>query len=239
MRFQVRRANLKFETYYTRQRICETDAEIRTALDVMRTNLPAAFRLNTSRPGVARRLRKILKSGKLWRADPETAAKASPVDPSETIWRLDHDRFRIGRRLESPENNDLHDFLFYERQLGNLLRQELVSQVPVLMLDIKESDKILDMCSSPGSKTCQVIELMHKDAAGRIPTGAIVANEYNAGRCHKLASGVRIHGSPCLILVNHDGRAMPEIYETDDDGKRKTVRWVPWNLSRRLSRVFF
>ena len=43
----------------------------------------------------------------------------------------------------------------------NISRQELVSMIPVFLLDVQPHHKILDMCASPGSKTKHVLEIMH------------------------------------------------------------------------------
>lgn len=39
--------------------------------------------------------------------------------------------------------------------------------IPPLLLDIKSYHKVLDVCAAPGSKTMQIIEMMHND--GKIP----------------------------------------------------------------------
>lgn len=35
--------------------------------------------------------------------------------------------------------------------------------IPPLLLDIKSHHKVLDVCAAPGSKTVQIIEMMHCD----------------------------------------------------------------------------
>lgn len=40
---------------------------------------------------------------------------------------------------------------------GNITRQEAVSMVPPLALNVLPHHKCLDMCAAPGSKTSQVI----------------------------------------------------------------------------------
>lgn len=35
--------------------------------------------------------------------------------------------------------------------------------VPPLLLDVQPDHLVLDACASPGSKTTQIIEIMHKD----------------------------------------------------------------------------
>ena len=55
----------------------------------------------------------------------------------------------------------LHNFLISETESGNISRQETVSMIPPLVLDVKPHHKVLDMCAAPGSKTGQLIEAMH------------------------------------------------------------------------------
>ena len=53
---------------------------------------------------------------------------------------------------------------------GNISRQETVSMIPPLVLDVKPHHKVLDMCAAPGSKTAQLIEALHSQE-GVIPEG--------------------------------------------------------------------
>ena len=54
--------------------------------------------------------------------------------------------------------------------LGNISRQESVSMIPPLVLDVKPHHKVLDMCAAPGSKTAQLIEALHAQE-GTLPEG--------------------------------------------------------------------
>lgn len=46
--------------------------------------------------------------------------------------------------------------------------------IPAVLLDLKQSDIVLDMCAAPGSKTSQMMEIQ-----GNMATGGIVANVDN------------------------------------------------------------
>jgi 16S rRNA C967 or C1407 C5-methylase (RsmB/RsmF family) len=48
-----------------------------------------------------------------------------------------------------------------------LHRQEAVSLLPVLFLDVKCDQRILDMCAAPGTKSSFALDLMALDAAAR------------------------------------------------------------------------
>lgn len=86
--------------------------------------------------------------------------------------------------------------------------------IPPLLLDVKPHHKVLDMCAAPGSKTAQIIEMLHKPgeetSAG---DGVIVANDVHNKRCYMLVhQSKRLH-SPCTIITNHDAGNMPNFYE--------------------------
>jgi multisite-specific tRNA:(cytosine-C5)-methyltransferase len=41
---------------------------------------------------------------------------------------------------------------------GYITRQEAVSMLPPLFLDVRPEHRVLDMCAAPGQKTAQLIE---------------------------------------------------------------------------------
>ena len=47
--FHLTKHNEKFDKFFSHQKICETEEEWQHCQGVMRTDLPQAFRLNTSR----------------------------------------------------------------------------------------------------------------------------------------------------------------------------------------------
>lgn len=62
---------------------------------------------------------------------------------------------------------------------GKIYLQSLASQVPVLVLDPKPGDSILDLTAAPGSKTSQIAALQKRQ-------GILYANEQNKPRFFKL-----------------------------------------------------
>jgi 16S rRNA C967 or C1407 C5-methylase (RsmB/RsmF family) len=52
---------------------------------------------------------------------------------------------------------------------GNISRQETVSMVPPLLLDIESHHKVFDMCAAPGSKTMQIVEMLHAGDSHTVP----------------------------------------------------------------------
>jgi hypothetical protein len=53
---------------------------------------------------------------------------------------------------KNPDFRRFQSFLVYETEVGNISRQESVSMLPPLFLDVQPHHKVLDMCAAPGSK---------------------------------------------------------------------------------------
>ena len=88
-----------------------------------------------------------------------------------------------------------------EHLLGYYYIQELSSMLPVIALQPKEGDIILDLCAAPGSKTTQSASLMQNK-------GTIIANEVNMGRLMVLASNLERCGVTNTIISRKDGVAL-------------------------------
>jgi len=88
-----------------------------------------------------------------------------------------------------------------EHLLGYYYVQEIASMLPVLVLNPKENEKILDLCASPGSKTTQMAATMKN-------SGLIIANEVKFGRIKILASNLERCGVMNTIITKRDGTAL-------------------------------
>jgi len=117
-------------------------------------------------------------------------------------------------------------FLVSENSVGNISRQEIVSMIPPLLMDIKPEHTILDLCAAPGSKSAQIVELLHKGEESKIKqvqlgeskhedegrsTGLLIANDVNYQRAQMLVHQVKRLNSPNLIVMNHDATLFPSI----------------------------
>ena len=101
--------------------------------------------------------------------------KSTDLPSSPIVWQCSqHSRWDL-RSKKATDLKILQDFITNQRACSNLSRQELVSMAPVFLLDIQPNHRILDMCSSPGSKSRHVLEIMHTKLATssdlQIPTG--------------------------------------------------------------------
>jgi hypothetical protein len=54
----------------------------------------------------------------------------------------------------------IHNLVMELGDCGLLTRQEIVSMLPPLLLDVQSHHVIFDMCAAPGSKTAQLLELI-------------------------------------------------------------------------------
>ena len=90
---------------------------------------------------------------------------------------------------KNPGLKKLQRFINACSDAGLLTRQELVSMLPPLFLDIQENDIVLDICAAPGSKTSQMIEhqLSHSKSKSLVKMkGGVVANDADNKRAFML-----------------------------------------------------
>lgn len=90
-----------------------------------------------------------------------------------------------------------------EHLLGYYYVQEISSMLPMLALQPKEGDFVLDLCSSPGSKTTQAAAMMNNG-------GTIIANEISLGRIGILNSNLERCGVANTIVTRKEGVALCE-----------------------------
>ena len=91
--------------------------------------------------------------------------------PNELAWQVELSRQDVRKNVHFEE---FKQFLIHNTENGNLNRQEAVSMIPPLVLDVQPHHKILDMCASPGSKTAQLIEMLHQDKSNPTPSGTFI-----------------------------------------------------------------
>ncbi|MFH1310982.1 MAG: RsmB/NOP family class I SAM-dependent RNA methyltransferase [Nanoarchaeota archaeon] len=103
------------------------------------------------------------------------------------------------RKLQELEPGELGRSL--EHLLGYYYVQEIASMLPVLVLEPKPNEIVLDLCASPGSKTTQIAAKMQN-------TGTIIANEISLGRIKILASNTERCGVTNTIITKKEGTAL-------------------------------
>lgn len=148
---------------------------------------------------------------------------ALPWYPNENAWQMELTRKDIRR---SEAFYKLHNFLIAETSAGSISRQEAVSMIPPIVLDVQPHHKVLDMCAAPGSKTAQLIEYLHAGATTGIPSGYVVANDVDNNRCYMLVHQAKRLNSPCFIVTNHDSSCLPHFMATNAaNGRPEEIRF--------------
>lgn len=95
------------------------------------------------------------------------------VDPPRPIqWYPD----QLAYSMTTPKNvvrkfapfAAFQKFLVSETAVGNISRQEAVSMIPPLLLDVRSHHTVLDLCAAPGSKSAQLVEMLHAGEEVRV-----------------------------------------------------------------------
>ncbi|KAJ3181791.1 tRNA (cytosine(34)-C(5))-methyltransferase [Geranomyces variabilis] len=215
--------NHKFETYYKAQKILSDDEFVRL-MESLRTLLPISFRITGSRSHALELRDLMINEYFPTMEDFEVdgvkveVPKPLPWYPQNLGWVSTLSRQALRK---SPQLARFHRFLVAETEVGNISRQEVVSMIPVELMDVKPHHVVLDMCASPGSKTAQILEALHADESDAIPEGLVIANDADQERCYMLVKQAKRLQSPCLMVTNHDGQQFPSIYYSGKDSERQ------------------
>lgn len=114
-----------------------------------------------------------------------------------------------------PPFSAFQKFLVSETSVGNISRQEVVSMIPPLLMDLRPGMTVLDMCAAPGSKAAQLLEMIHRGEEARIRH---VIKQFG-GSVDEIASAdedaARLEADP-----SDDGRATGMLIANDADYKR-------------------
>ncbi|KAL8898017.1 MAG: hypothetical protein Q9192_002300 [Flavoplaca navasiana] len=164
------KSNDRFEHYYNQLGLFD-HVEKETFWAALRRELPNSFRFTGSK-GHAVPVQKILKD----RYIPEiesieyngsTVEAPTPIQwfPHQLAWQMTTPKHVV--RKFAPFKS-FQQFLVSETCAGNISRQEVVSMIPPLLMDIRPGMLVLDLCAAPGSKTAQLIEMVHGGEEARI-----------------------------------------------------------------------
>ncbi|XP_037885919.1 tRNA (cytosine(34)-C(5))-methyltransferase isoform X2 [Glossina fuscipes] len=260
---EIKRDNEKFEKYYRLQNICSDAAEWQQFSVTIRENLPSAFRV-TGFKHEAKALLNIIKTelfAEYIRGVAEL--RGTPADQVERPLCLPWYPGGLAHQLHLTRKDirrseplyRLHNFLINETNAGAISRQEAVSMIPPIVLDVKPTDKVLDMCAAPGSKTAQLIEALHAEPEKfKIPPGFVLANDVDNNRCYMLVHQAKRLNSPCFLVTNHDSAYFPNLMNSEANGVKAVMKfnkilcdvpcsgdgtlrknpdiWLKWNLAQ-------
>ncbi|KAK9163925.1 hypothetical protein Syun_004827 [Stephania yunnanensis] len=179
-------------------------------LETLHKPLPAAFRINSSAQffeDIRSQLETdFMKSLNAEVADSGEADAIRPLPwyPDNLAWHSNFSRMQL-RKNQTLER--FHEFLKRENETGNITRQEAV---PPLFLDVHPEHFVLDMCAAPGSKTFQLLEMIHQSTEfGLLPAGMVIANDLDVQRCNLLIHQTKRMCSANLIVTNHEAQHFP------------------------------
>ncbi|CEL09585.1 Putative tRNA cytosine-5-methylases and related enzymes of the NOL1/NOP2/sun superfamily [Aspergillus calidoustus] len=234
------RSNERFENYYNSQDIIpEEEREI--FWETLRKDLPNSFRFTGSK-GHALSVQERLKDYYIpeitsIQYEGQNVEPPRPVEwyPDQLAWSMTTPK-QVIRRFAPFAS--FQKFLVAETDVGNISRQEVVSMIPPLLMDLRPGMTCLDMCAAPGSKSAQLMEMIHtgeEDAMLQVAkqvkeggasaepfgpegladdgrtTGLLIANDSDHKRAHMLVHQMKRLSSPNLIVTNHDATMFPSI----------------------------
>jgi multisite-specific tRNA:(cytosine-C5)-methyltransferase len=107
-----------------------------------------------------------------------------------------------------------------ETSVGNISRQEVVSMIPPLVMDLQPGMTVLDMCAAPGSKAAQLLEMVHRGEEARIRK-SLQDHAKEDGR--EISPGAEVKAEDARELEidsSDDGRATGILIANDSDYKR-------------------
>ena len=134
-----------------------------------------------------------------WTRQQLLAMGATPL-----IWSVGNEAYQLPFARGQAPRDGTRELLALLHDTGRVTRQEAASMLPILVLDPKRDELLLDLCAAPGSKATHAAERM-------APSGVVVANEPISGRVNMLASNrgrLSLHN---MMITQHDGRHVGRI----------------------------
>ena len=117
--------------------------------------------------------------------------KLKQIDWCKTGFYYDSDT-KLGKEL-------LHE-------MGVYYLQEPSAMTPVEFMQVKQDDKVLDLCASPGGKTTQIAEKLNNT------NGILISNEIIPSRAKVLTENVHRLGFGNVTVTNHSPKELEKIF---------------------------
>lgn len=249
-------SNENFEKYYKAQGIVN-EQEWQPFVDSLAKSLPSSFRINNS-CDFADSIRNRIATEFHFK---DLQVDGEKIDPIESIaWYPNKNGFQWSlHRQQVKKMEQLKEYQKWIVSLsdsGNITRQEAVSMIPPLILNVESHHKVLDMCAAPGSKTSQLLEMIHADEAktGQLPTGIVVANDVDIKRAYLLVHQSKRINTPSLLVTCCKAQRFPRLKDASGDStgyfdrilcdapcsgdgtmRKNPMIWRNWNLNSATS----
>lgn len=217
--------NERFEAFY-RQLDCMRSDEFSVFIETLKSPLPVCFHMDSAYPFSAELKKQIADLVDQRQSSMNNAVctgknVALPIE--QLRWYPDNCGFKLGadKRVikKDASMTDIHKWLVRHTDNGNITRQEGVSMVPPLALDVHPHHKCIDMCAAPGSKTSQLLEIVNRSLSSpEEQQGIVVANDSDTSRAYMLVHQCRRIDSPLLLVTTHKGQSFPGICGLDERG---------------------
>ena len=208
---EVAKENRLYELYYNELGTVDED-EQKAFWDALRRELPNSFRFTGSK-GHALAVQHRLEDHYIPQItsiehEGQLVAPPTPITwyPDRLAWQMTTPKHVIRR---SPPFAAFQRYLVSETSVGNINRQEVVSMIPPLLMDIRPGMTVLDMCAAPGSKSAQLIEMVH--AGEEADMKAVFKQRSRQDERNGSLEGSEDYSEP----GNSGGRA----FRLDDDGR--------------------
>lgn len=168
---KVEKSNEKLEKYYNNV-LGLSEEELVPFWAAMKRELPNSFRFAGSKGhalAVQKQLvdRYIPEISRISHYDGTKVEPPKPVPwyPDDLAWWMTTPK-NVVRRF--PPFAAFQKYLVSETSVGNISRQEVVSMIPPLVMNLQPGMIVLDMCAAPGSKAAQLLEMVHRGEEARV-----------------------------------------------------------------------
>lgn len=106
--------------------------------------------------------------------------------------------FYYDEKINRPGKNPLHE-------AGAYYLQEPSAMSVAPKLEVKEGDKVLDLCAAPGGKSTYILSMLND-------TGLLVSNEINPSRIKALGENLERFGAKNCIITNTDSSNLKKVF---------------------------
>jgi len=217
--------NARFEAFYKAMNFLKDDEDFDSFMKTLRDPLPACFRIN-SEYIFGNELKRELHSFVGREVTVDIKGESKLIKAVEQLVWYPEERgcaYKLGTDKRAIRKCDqlsgLHQWLIKNTDNGNITRQEAVSMVPPLALDVHPHHLVLDMCAAPGSKTTQLLEIINKSRhANDEHKGLVVANDSDTDRAYMLVHQCRRINSAQLMICTHKGQLFPRVSKDNQSG---------------------